>query len=169
MSVSTFQRNVLPQFQVTSLLSTCTIPLHLSYDNPWQNSPLLSRWLYFPSVSPTSIALIGQISSSFPIWPTHFSSLPLQHPREPQSVTLEKGSVRSSETSEHWLATRAETQNKAINWSLDGVMTDNKSVSLLFRPSAILRCLVRWLLAEVSIEYTAGIFKVQVVFLDSPR
>jgi hypothetical protein len=31
-----------------------------------------------------------------------------------------------------------------------------------------LRCVVRRLFAEVSIEYTAGIFNVQVVFLDSP-
>jgi hypothetical protein len=47
-------------------------------------------------------------------------------------------------------------------------MTDKKLVSLLFRPSAILRCVVRRLFAEVSIEFTAGIFKVQVVFFDSP-
>jgi hypothetical protein len=46
-------------------------------------------------------------------------------------------------------------------------MTDNKSVSLLFKSSAILRCVVRRLLADVSIECSAGIFKVQVVFLDS--
>jgi hypothetical protein len=47
-------------------------------------------------------------------------------------------------------------------------MTDKKSVSLLFRSSAILRCVVRRLFTEVSIEYIAGIFKEQAIFLVSP-
>jgi hypothetical protein len=47
-------------------------------------------------------------------------------------------------------------------------MIDRKSVGLLFRFLAILRCVFRRLFAEVSIECSAGIFKVHVVFSDSP-